>query len=700
MVLSKINNNVIYPELKIVLKDDLNLEANLYQIDIGNIDIIIAVGNIKRTFEAENIIYYPIYLVKYNNKVIQIGIYEILAEKYLDYLDENNVLNVDKFNNPLIYKFVNKSMLMKLRMKPSSYLIEENTQPHSDYENSEVEESALEDTEAEGSETEGSETEAEETEMEESETEEEYKIPDYRKDIFMLTTGVPIPPLLKEETKEDAIDITEKYKEDTSDKWIVKFMKNKYYSIHDNEGGGDCFFATIRDAYSSIAQQTTVNKLRNKISNEATPELFNGYKEQYDNIISSISNDNKQIKELEAEYLSIKEKLTNILEKNEKQQLINKATKIKEQHDRLIKEKKVSKELLSEYHFMKGVDTLEKLKKKMKLCDFWAETWTISTLERLLNIKIIILSVEAFKEGDLKNVLQCGQLNDTILENKGIFQPEFYIITEYTGNHFQLIGYKKKMIFKFNEIPYDIKKMIANKCMEKNAGIFTLIPGFKQFKKNIEKINNNVVKEPKHITLTETQINHLYDDDIVFTFYNKSADKPLPGKGSGEKISKDLIQNFSSLAIIPQWRKKLSNYWVQPFTLDNHTWNSVEHYYQASKFKKMNNEFYLTFIIESGSELSKNPEIAKAAGSKTGKFKKDLIRPKNVKIDKDYESRKNKELFDALFSKFTQNDDLKQLLLNTQNAKLVQYKDGKEGEVSDNLMLIRDKIKKNKLNYI
>jgi len=700
MVLSKINNNVIYPELKIVLKDDLNLEANLYQIDIENIDIIIAVGNIKRTFEAENIIYYPIYLVKYNNKVIQIGIYEILAEKYLDYLDENNVLNVDKFNNPLIYKFVNKSMLMKLRMKPSSYLIEENTQPHSDYENSEVEESALEDTEAEGSETEGSETEAEETEMEESETEEEYKIPDYRKDIFMLTTGVPIPPLLKEETKEDAIDIKEKYKEDTSDKWIVKFMKNKYYSIHDNEGGGDCFFATIRDAYSSIAQQTTVNKLRNKISNEATPELFNGYKEQYDNIISSISNDNKQIKELEAEYLSIKEKLTNILEKNEKQQLINKATKIKEQHDRLIKEKKVSKELLSEYHFMKGVDTLEKLKKKMKLCDFWAETWTISTLERLLNIKIIILSVEAFKEGDLKNVLQCGQLNDTILENKGIFQPEFYIITEYTGNHFQLIGYKKKMIFKFNEIPYDIKKMIANKCMEKNAGIFTLIPGFKQFKKNIEKINNNVVKEPKHITLTETQFNHLYDDDIVFTFYNKSADKPLPGKGSGEKISKDLIQNFSSLAIIPQWRKKLSNYWVQPFTLDNHTWNSVEHYYQASKFKKMNNEFYLTFTFESGSELSKNPEIAKAAGSKTGKFKKDLIRPKNVKIDKDYESRKNKELFDALFSKFTQNDDLKQLLLNTQNAKLVQYKDGKEGEVSDNLMLIRDKIKKNKLNYI
>ena len=689
MVLSKIKDDVVYPELKKVLNDDLKLEANLYQIEIEDLDIIIAIGNAKRTYESNNIIYFPIYLVKYNNKVIQIGVYEILAEKYLDYLDENNVLDVNKLNDPLIYKFVSTNMLMKLRLKPDISTIEDKISTKN-------EEEPVSDEQQIESDSDEEQTEEEEKMEDEKEAEETIVIPDERKDIFVLTSDVQLPPSLPEETKEEAKDIREKYKEDPSDNWVSKFMKNKYYTIHDNEGGGDCFFATIRDSYASIAQQTSVSKLRTKISNEADQNLFNGYKEHYDNIINSIANDNKQIKELESKYLDIKEKLKNILDRNEKIQAINEANKIKDQHDAIIKEKKISKQLLAEFHFMKGVDTLEKLKIKMKLCDFWAETWTISTLERLLNLKIIILSVESYKDGDLKNVIQCGQLNDSILENRGIFKPEFYIMVEYTGNHFKLIGYRKKKIFKFNEIPYDIKKMLVNKCMEKNSGLFSLIPDFKEFKSSLNKNTEMPVTQIKEES--GPQLTKLYDDTIVFMFYNKSADKPLPGKGNGETIPKDIIKSYSSLAIIPQWRKKLSNMWVQPFTLDNHKWASVEHYYQASKFKNTNNDFYITFTMESDTELSKNPEMAKAAGSKSGKLKKDLIRPKNVSMDKDYdETRKNKELYDALLSKFAQNEDLKQLLINTQNAKLMQYKDSKEPEVSDNLMLIRDKLQKNEI---
>jgi len=254
------------------------------------------------------------------------------------------------------------------------------------------------------------------------------------------------------------------------------------------------------------------------------------------------------------------------------------------------------------------------------------------------------------------------------------------------------------MIFKFNEIPYDIKKMIVNRCIEKNAGLFSLIPEFQQFKDSLTKIDikpEKLVKEPSpYVELSQVRLLKLYDDNIVFSFYNKSADKPLPGKGNGEKIPQGLIKSFSSLAIIPQWRKKLSNMWIQPFTLDNHQWASVEHYYQASKFKNSNRDFYNTFTMESNTELSKNSEMAKAAGSKSGKLKKDLIRPKNVIMDNDYnETRKNKEIYDALLSKFTQNEDLKEMLINTQNAMLVQYKDSKEPEVSDNLMLVRDKLK-------
>jgi pimeloyl-ACP methyl ester carboxylesterase len=102
MVLSKINSDVSYPELKSVDVTDLNMEANLYQLEIKDVDVIIAVGNAKNTFEDKNILYFPIYLVKNNNKVIQIGVYEIKASDYLSYLDESNNLDIEKINVPTL----------------------------------------------------------------------------------------------------------------------------------------------------------------------------------------------------------------------------------------------------------------------------------------------------------------------------------------------------------------------------------------------------------------------------------------------------------------------------------------------------------------------------------------------------------------------------------------------------------------------
>jgi len=364
------------------------------------------------------------------------------------------------------------------------------------------------------------------------------------------------------------------------------------------------------------------------------------------------------------------------------------------EHDKIVNEKKITSQILKEYKFMKGVDTLEKFKSKIKKCDFWADTWAISTLERVLNIKFIILSSDAYKNGDIKNVLQCGQLNDSILENKGVFLPEFYIIIEHTGDHYKIISYKKKLIFKFSEIPYDIKKMIADKCLEKNAGPFALIPDFQKFKASLKK---TVIKEADYEDLSESKLRGLYNDDIVFLFYSKSSNK-IPGKGAGEKIPNEKLKEFTELATIPDWRKKLSNFWIEPFTLDNHQWASVEHYYQASKFKKENPAFYLSFSLDSGTDLSKDPILAKAAGGKSGKFKGELIRPLEVTVDADFFGKRHKkEMYDAQYAKFTQNEDLKKLLLATNDAKLTHHSRGSPPVVFNDLMLIRDKIKRSNM---
>jgi|688.fasta_scaffold56124_4 predicted NAD-dependent protein-ADP-ribosyltransferase YbiA (DUF1768 family) len=676
MVLSKIDKYISYPELKSVDSGDLKLEADLYQLEIKGIDVMIAIGNSKNTFEDKNILYFPIYLVKYNNKVIQIGLYEIKASDYLSYLDKLNNLNVEKMDEPLIYSFVTAEFLNKLRLKPDEPLIRVDRE------------------EGEITNTDDEKEEDEDEDEDEIQYNENYEIPKEREDIFIMTKGIPLPPLLKEESKTQAKDYREKYHESSNDVWVSKFMKNKHYNIVDNEAGGDCLFATIRDAFSSIAQQTSVNKIRKKLSNDATEKIFLNYKEQYDMYNALLITDTNEIKKLETEYLLLKQKFTEVIDRNEQKIISSEAKKVKAEHDKHVEQKKVTAELLKEYKFLKGVETFESFKSIIKSNKFWADTWAISSLERLLNIKFIIMSSEIYRSGDLKNVLQCGQLNDTILEQRGRFTPEFYIIIEHTGNHYTLIGYKKKLIFKFQEIPYDIKKMIIDKCMEKNAGPFSIIPDFQKFKAGKVK---TLIKEAVYEDLTESKIRGLYNDDIVFQFYSKSIGKPLPGKGNGEKIPSERLIEYSELASTPDWRKKLSNFWVQPFSLDNHQWASVEHYYQGSKFKKSFSFFYLSFSLDSGSDLSKDPNMAKAAGGKTGKYKDEQLRPEEVKMDSDFDKRKLREMYAAQYAKFTQIEELKKLLLATGDAKLVHFSRGSEPIVFNELMLIRDKIKRNEI---
>ena len=70
-------------------------------------------------------------------------------------------------------------------------------------------------------------------------------------------------------------------------------------------------------------------------------------------------------------------------------------------------DKKELKQLMTEFEYMKDIKTLDNFKDFIKTRHYWADTWAISTLERLLNVKVIIMSQSAYSDGDLDSVLLC-----------------------------------------------------------------------------------------------------------------------------------------------------------------------------------------------------------------------------------------------------------------------------------------------------
>lgn len=719
MVLSKINNKVSYKELKQIDPSDINKEAELYQIIAKDVDIIIALGNAKQLKEY-NITYYPIYLVKENGRVMQIGVYEILTAELPKFINKNtDSLNLELLDeDPLIYVFITKKMLEELRKVPEEtiYEMELGKEDEREEERAKEKEAAREKAKeaAKADLEEGEEYEDEEDiemkKFRKAKEEEEKKemhhgaleIPLVRQHIFKPIHGALVMALLPEETKHVALSIKEGFTSSPSKhNWLQEFMHNSNYSIQDNEAQGDCFFAVVRDAFEQLGQATTVRHLREALARDETERVFMNYKDIYKGAETAYKEEKKQMEHLQGEYDKYKTLIAGTINKTEQKTLTTTAKKIKAQHDKIFLEAKFSKKTLTDNKFMKGVDTLAQFKEKVMTSDYWADESAISRLERILNVKFILLSNQAYKAGDLANVLNCGEADERI-QQETVFRPEFYIMCDYSGIHYQLIKYKKKGIFTFTEIPYDIKKLIVHKCMERNSGGFSLIPEFKEFKDKLEeKIGHkNVEEEPAFQEISDAKLRDLYDDNILFVFYSGSASNKAPGKGPQEKMPAGGVEKeFAQLAAIPDWRKKLDNGWPSAFMLDGHRWQTVDHYLAAVQFKDKFPEFYLSFSLESGTPLSKDLEIVKCALSASGKCRGSkgepgqLIRPKEITLESMSKEREKVELENALLAKFGQNEDLKNLLLQTKNAALAHYKKSSEPVLQEPLMIVRENLK-------
>jgi|LauGreDrversion4_2_1035121.scaffolds.fasta_scaffold01198_3 hypothetical protein len=689
-------DKINYNENKTVDDADVGQSSSIYDVYLFGQPIQIGIGKEKHTYSAHNVVYFSIYLMVNDEVKSRIGVVEFPSNKLIDSLDDDGDIMLEKGN---ILYFITKDYLHKLiaetkkNIPPSP---SENPQQAVQLDDPDVNISDDVIVLDEPSPTITLDDETDDVmklKIDESKRTSVAKINDtiLEDGIFEEIPGFEMPDILPEETNEMSEKNKQSFSVATKHKWIAKFMKNGNYEIVDNEGGGDCLFAVIRDAFANVGKKTTVAKLRAILSDAVTENIFKEYRSLYNAF-------NGQYQELE-NILKILKKTSNTLkgrsekskDKAETKQILTEANSVVEKYKQTIIDKKAAKLLLDEFDYMKDIRTTDDFKAFVKTSRFWADTWAISTLERILNIKIILLSSLSYRAGDLDSVINCGQLNDTDIERQGQFKPDYYIMTEYTGSHYKLITYKEKNIFKFSEVPYDIKALIINKCMERNAGPYYLIQDFRNMKLKLGLDANE--GEPQESD-DDYIHNEVYDANIVFMFHTQSNSAPRPGKGSGEHIPDTIAFEYNKLHNLADWRRKLDDAWLVPFTVDDKRWNSVEHYYLGSQFKKGFPDFYKKFSLDSDSEISKDIGLARIAGGKTGKSKDNVLREKHITIDPDFyeatENPRNKmERTIALIAKFNQNLDLKQILLETKHAKLLHFIRGKEPEVDMALMKLR-----------
>jgi predicted NAD-dependent protein-ADP-ribosyltransferase YbiA (DUF1768 family) len=774
MVKSKLNTNINYREHSHLEEEDFKYNTPLFNLKILGITVIIGVGQLNYDFSKRHtVVYVPIYLFNAETQFVkQIGVYEMPSNNVK--MDESGDLDIHKLT-PLLYGFVNTELLRKSLVKAGASAAA--TAAHTQTQKA-----------AQAAQAQAAKTKVETAEIKKSLAATDATGSDSDDDLDSdaygatfgldarqkhLLSGASILPL---QTKEQSELERKQYKHNPSDLWIQKYLRNKYFNFIDNEGGSgsDSFFAVIRDALLTQGRTTTILELRKQLSDEVTDDVFRAYREKFSLYHGIARTQMRETKELVNNYNDMKRRISSIHDRAQQQLMIGGAKKLVIEHNMKLDEVKYTKLLAGQYDYMKEVRSTQQLKERMMTSLYWPDAWGVATMERVLNLKFVFFSSNAYETGDIDNVLQCGGPDtiDAAILKRGVFEPTAYILidkgivmtmagagrgvgvrtmamegggghgrsprsrsrspraaattgtttgTTGTGtggfiskttnqNTYKLITYKTHGILAFSELPYDIKLLITTKCLETQAGAFCFIPQFKLFQKELgiraDELQNTSLDDLLEEVHTDAGSignrtgSHLYTPDIVFQFYAKSNPNALPGAGPGEKIPEQDKIHFQKLATFDNWRRKLSNFWSEPFQLDSHTWQSVEHYYQGSKFKNNNREFYLKFSLDSRSELSSDPVLAKAAGSKSGKLKQHdshILRPSRVTIDPDFfnHGRSEREMENAIYAKFSQNKGLADMLLATRNAKLVQYVRGGHPVVFHHLIRVRHKLRTN-----
>lgn len=661
MISSRLNPKIKYEKTEKINAKDVGQELNLYEYEIfpETEPIMIAVGVKQKHAKDDTFYYHYLYATldpeKKGKFQKTVGVLEIEKDKYLNVLDEDGDLDIDKIK-PLL--FIDEKGLTEIQEKQRQIIEKQNRI-------------------------------FQERELELEKNEIPISIEENNDEKSLLEPIINPNPLSKTqnnkillegkttitkgsqhvETKEEAQTNIENYKKETgSHEWIQERMKNTNYSIIEIPGDGNCFFHVVCQAFASVGLQTTVSKLREYLSNHNSVEKTFKQEQQifseFNNLYALLTRTNETIMARLEEISSIiKKEITDADKENltkEKRTLLEK----KRRNDEKIQDVKQDIEEIVPH--MKKLKTLSDYREYIKTSQFWANEWAIETLEKKLQVKFIIFP----KEGD--KIYTVGTLN----------KPNRYILVAFvSGNHYELIQYNQTKIFlSFDALPYSVRCLgVKNKFKISDFINFRCEIGGEELEEETEDEEIKGGESFEKIILANDGKPHIFKKSQLANYFEL---RRKHNKGWERILSDDFIV-------------------AQPLEIDGLKWNSVSHYVMAGNFHS-NSSFYKNFSAESQTLISSNVEIARKAVETPGDYsftkkrnskdetqkitdKNLLFVPiKNVHRETLTEERKNKRREIAWITKL-KNPVIRHLLISTRDARLFQNDFDKEDTLLEKL---------------
>jgi hypothetical protein len=533
MVRSRIFNECVYLETKQIKTRDEETELQLFSIKLLNCEnVYITVGtptkksriacltknqrdkldieietNPQSITSDDTLLYYLIYLMDADDNetaICRIGIYEIPENKKDAYIDDDGDLIIDDLE-PLLFKFVNSAFLEKNKYycSPKELMVK-----HIEEELVKQAKEKLEKPK-----------EQDPILILDSDNDNNDGVSEYIKDTNVVVSSTYEPDNLlsiypKQTAEQYNEEHTKKYLsrplegDRESIQWIKAYLMNSYYKILDKGGAGDCLFYSLSSAINDysinnnnigipVYSRQDVTSLREVISNGVTEADYDNYVTIYKDLNNQKIATTREIKILIKQHEQLSQQFKMATNDSRRKELMLQSSDVKKRVKELEEQLMTTKEILTEFEYMKYLKTLKDFKAYILTSNYWGDEMALSILQKHFNFKAVIMSQEEFVKGvkdvslplsegfvkNMKNIIQCGSTS-----LGGVDNPYFYIILNFTGNHYQIVSYRDKEAFTFDDIPFSLKLAITRGCMKTDlASGYGKIDNFVKFRDdNIE----------------------------------------------------------------------------------------------------------------------------------------------------------------------------------------------------------------------